>query len=185
MKPYGKIIPNLKINNKPAPYPVVNERGVRATAGIMFLIGISTFFYVFLTKNFTPMYLIVPIFWLDFFLKIIQPHYSIFGLIGDLLVKNQTPEYVGAIQKRFAWSLGLIMASTMVVVGIFMGIRGWIPFSICGICLIFMWMETALGICVGCKIYKHLLQKGIIPKPKIQPVCPGGICKLKKISRNR
>ena len=40
---YGKIIPDLTIEGKPAPYPVVNEREIRAAAGIMFLIGVITF----------------------------------------------------------------------------------------------------------------------------------------------
>jgi hypothetical protein len=30
--PIGTIIPGLKINGKPAPYPVLNERAIRATA---------------------------------------------------------------------------------------------------------------------------------------------------------
>jgi hypothetical protein len=33
----GEVIPGLKINGKPAPYPVMNERAVRATAGLMLI----------------------------------------------------------------------------------------------------------------------------------------------------
>ena len=178
---YGKTIPGLKINGEAAPYAVVNEREIRAAAGIMFLLGSMAFAYVFFTKDFSPIYILVPVFWLDFFLKtLFQPHYSIFGWPASILVKNQEPEYVGAIQKRFAWSIGLALASIMLIFAVGMGVRGWLPFSICSICLFFMWMESSLGICVGCKIYSFLLQKNILKRPAIQPVCPGGTCSLKQ-----
>lgn len=178
---YGEVIPDLKINGEPAPYPVVNERGIRATAGIMFLVGLSTFWYVFLTRDFTPLPYVVGIFWIEFFLKtVFAPKYSIFGLVGDWIVRKQKPEYVGAIQKRFAWFLGLIMATAMFVVAVGFGIRGWAPFLICATCLFFMWFETSCGICVGCKIYTWLIKKGLIKKPEIQPACPGGVCSIKK-----
>jgi hypothetical protein len=179
--PYGKTIPNLKINGQPAPYPVVNEREIRAAAGLMFLIGSITFAYVFFTRDFAPIYILVPIFWLDFLLKsVLQPHYSIFGWLGSLLVKKQDPEYVGAIQKRFAWSIGLALASIMMVFVLGMEVRGLLPFSICSVCLFFMWMESSLGICVGCKIYSALINKGLLKSPDIKPACPGGSCSIIK-----
>lgn len=158
-------------------YPVVNERAVRATAGIMFLIGVITFAYTLQTRDYSLMYIVVPSFWLDFFLKtIFGPKYSIFGVLGRFMVANQKPEYVGAIQKRFAWGIGLFMASTMLIFAVGMGVRGMLPFSICLTCLFFMWMETAFGICVGCKIYGLLLKFKWIKEPEVRPSCPGGAC---------
>jgi len=177
---YGKIIPNLKIEGKPAPYGVVNERAIRATAGIMFVVGISTFFLTRILHSATPLYITVPLFWLDFLLKtLVDPKWSIFGFFGKCLVRKQKPEWVGAIQKRFAWGIGLMFSSSMMLVAIVMGVRGWIPLSICMTCLIFMWLESAAGICVGCNMYKFLLKKKIIPTPEIQPVCPGGACSFR------
>jgi len=178
---YGKIIPNLKIDNQEAPYPVVNEREIRAAAGIMFLIGVIAFAIIFFTKDYTLLYIIVPLFWLDFLLKtVFQPHYSIFGYIASKIVKKQKPEYVGAIQKRFAWSIGLVLATIMMIFAVGVGVRGALPFTICSICLFFMWMESALGICVGCQIYTLLLNKKIFKEPKHRPVCPGGVCEIPK-----
>lgn len=178
---YGTIIPNLRICNEPAPYPVVNEREVRGAAGIMFAIALTAFVYVLLTRDFTPLSVIVPVFWLDFFLKaVFQPRYSIFGFIAKLFVCNQTPEYVGAIQKRFAWSIGLFLASVMMIWPVFLGVRGWLPFTICAVCIFFMWLETAFGICVGCKMYNKLIDKGILKEPEVRAACPGGVCKVKK-----
>lgn len=176
---YGKTIPNLTIHGKPAPYPVLNEREIRAAAGIMFLIGIITFGIVFFTRDFTLLYIVVPLFWLDFFLKaVFQPHYSIFGKIAEFIVRKQEKEYVGAIQKRFAWSIGLALASIMLVFAVGLGVRGALPFTICTICLFFMWMESALGICVGCNMYTFLINKGLIKKPDIKPACPGNVCSI-------
>ncbi len=161
-------------------FGVVNEREVRAAAGIMFLLGILTFLTVLFTRDFTLLYVLVPLFWLDFLLKTVwQPKYSLFGFLGGRLVSGQRPEYVGAIQKRFAWGIGLILASIMLVFAIGFGVRGVLPLTICTVCLFFMWMEAALGICVGCKIYKFLLEKKILPEPKVLPTCPGGACSLK------
>ena len=174
---YAQIIPGLVIDGKPAPYQVVNERAIRATAGIMFAIGFATFLTVRLTGNYVPMYIVVPAFWLDFFLKaVFTPRWSIFGFFGKWIVRKQKPEWVGAVQKRFAWSLGLGMASLMMILALGMQVRGMVPLSICGICLTLMWLESSCGICVGCKIYGWLLKKGWIATPEHRPACPGGVC---------
>lgn len=176
---YGKIIPGLMIDGKPAPYPVINERAVRATAGIMFLIGISAFFTVFYTKNYQVISIIVPLFWLEFFLKVVfSPRLSLFGILGRWMVRKQKPEYVGVIQKRFAWTLGLILATAMAVVSLGFEIRGVVPMAICLTCLTFMYLETAFGICVGCKIYQALKARGFLKSHDVQPACPGGACAL-------
>lgn len=176
---YGSIIPGLQIDGQPAPYPVVNEREVRAAAGLMFAIGLSALWYVRLTGDTSIIAVLVPLFWIDFFAKtIVSPTASIFWLLTRWMVARQRPEYVGAVQKRFAWGLGLAMATLMLIVAVFLQVRGWLPFLICATCLLFMWMESALGLCVGCKIYGLLLRRGILPQPPVQPACPGGVCAL-------
>lgn len=52
--------------------------------------------------------------------------------------------------------------------------------TLCGICLVFMWLESAAGICVGCTIYSWLVKRGVISKPDYAPACPGGVCAVKK-----
>lgn len=178
---YGTIIPDLIIDGQPAPYPVLNERSIRATAGIMLLVGTITLFWTLLTGDRTLMTFVVPLFWLEFFLKsVLGPQWSFFALPGHYLVRKQRPEWVGAIQKRFAWSLGLAMATAMLIVTQGLGLRGAVPLSICLTCLGFMWLESTCGICVGCIIYKHLVRLRILPEPAVQPACPGGACSLKK-----
>ncbi len=176
---FGKIIPDLLIHGRPAPYPVLNERAIRATAGIMFLAGISVFFTVLLTGDRTLVRIVVPLFFADFLLKTLQgARFSPFSILGSWLVRNQRPEYVGAIQKRFAWGIGLFMSSLMMLFVFVFKTGMTIPMIICTTCLLFMWMETSLGICVGCKIYKYLTTKGWLQEPEYYPACPGGVCTL-------
>jgi hypothetical protein len=178
MKTYGEIIPNLQIHGKPAPYGVVNEREIRAVAGLMFAIGISTMWLVVVGGFYNLLFIVVPLFFIEFLLKVlIGPNASLFRPILLPLLKKQRPEYVGAIQKRFAWSLGLIMAGSMLIL-ISLGTKGLVPLSICGTCLFFIWLESSVGLCVGCKIYGFLLNKKIIKEPEHKPACAGGVCSI-------
>lgn len=178
---YGTFISDLKIDGSPAPYGVVNEREVRVVAGAMFVVGLATFFFVVFQRQLWLMNFIIPLFWLEFFLKaVFGPHLSIFALFTRPLISNQTPDWVGAIQKRFAWSLGLVMATAMILVFFVFGIRGIAPMAICSICLVLMWLESSAGVCVGCYLYKYLVDKKIITQEKYKPVCAGGICSIQK-----
>lgn len=177
-KEYGTVIPNLVIQGRPAPYGVVNEREVRAVAGIMFAIGLSALWLVLLGDYRMFLYVLVPLFFLEFLLKVaISPNASLFRWLTLPLLKKQQPEYVGAIQKRFAWALGLGMATIMLVL-VLSGVRGVWPFLICGTCLLFMFLESSFGICVGCRIYSWLLARGILKEPEHKPACAAGVCEI-------
>jgi hypothetical protein len=178
---FGKIIPNLKIYGEEAPYPVLNERDARAAAGIMLVMGILAFVNALLLQNFMYLYVFVLLFALEFGIRIfINPSLAPFYALGTLFVSNQIPEYTGAAQKRFAWSLGFGLAFVMSLVVFVFNIKGIIPFSICSVCLILLWLETSLGLCVGCKMYNWFINVGLIKKPKHMPACPGGVCSIKK-----
>jgi hypothetical protein len=179
-KEIWEIIPGLKIEGKPAPYGVLNERSVRATAGIMFAIWFFTMLTTFYTKDYILLTFVVIGFFIDFFIKVFfWPKYSPLSFFGKLLVKNQKPEYVWAIQKRFAWTLWLIMSGSVILLAIIFEIRGILPLALCSICLIFMWLESSVWVCVGCNIYSFLLKKWIMKQPEIKPACPGWVCSLK------
>jgi len=105
--------------------------------------------YTFLTKDFFLVQLVLPLFFLNFIILVLWgPKYSPISMLGRFFVRKQKPEYVGAIQKRFAWSLGLIMSGAVMILIFGFGVTGIVPLSLCGICLILMWMESSLGICV-------------------------------------
>lgn len=175
----GAIIPNLMIHGKPAPYPVLNERAVRAGAGILFALGFFSFFHAFYLRDFTYIQLLVVLIFVDFFIKVfINPKFAPVSIIASKIVSAQKPEYVGAIQKRFAWSIGLMLSTVMILLVYVFEITGLPNLIICGICLTFMFMESAFGICVGCKLYGLLLKFKIIAEPEYRPACPGNVCAI-------
>jgi hypothetical protein len=74
-------------------------------------------------------------------------------------------------------ALGWIMAGAMTAITN-SGIRGPLPRTICLICLTLMWLESSLGLCVGCKVYAALLRRGWRTKnPEI--VCAHGACDVR------
>ena len=150
--------------------PVLNEREIRAAAGILFLMMIISILKVIFQGDFILLKYAVTIFLVDISIRVfINPKFSPSLIIGRLIVKNQVPEYVGAPQKKFAWIIGVVLATTifihLVIVNAFSPITG----LICFICLIFLFFETAFGICLGCKFYPMFF------KDKVQH-CPGEVC---------
>lgn len=176
---FGTVVPGLLIHGKPAPYPVLNERAIRAGAGIMFALGLFAFFHAFYLNDYLYLQIFVTIFFVDFFLKVlIGTRFSPISQIANFLVRKQSPEYVGAVQKRFAWSIGLVLSGTMLLLVFGFGIIGWPNLAICGLCLTFMFLESAVGVCVGCLIYGKLLHVGIIKPPAVRPACAGNVCAI-------
>lgn len=153
--------------------PVLNEREIRAAAGLLFVMMFISIMDALLQGNFLLIKYAVTIFLADILIRVfINPGFSPSLIIGRLIVRNQVPEYVGARQKKFAWIIGSVLASTifihLVVINAFSPITG----IICLTCLVFLFFETAFGICLGCKFYS------IFYKEKAQH-CPGELCSVK------
>lgn len=178
---YGKVVPKLIIHGKEAPYPVVNEREVRAGAGIMLMIAIFAVSNAWFDQNYFYLKGTVLLFFIDFFAKVVLGfEFSPINRIARLIVSNQKPDYVGAIQKRFAWSIGLFMSTLMFFLIYIFEVRGPINASVCMLCITFFWLETSFGICVGCKIYYALIHLRLIKEPIYRPACPGGTCSINR-----
>lgn len=176
---YGKTIPGLTIHGRPAPYPVLNERAIRAGAGILFVLAFFAFMQALYLGEYIYLKAFVILFFFDFLMKVVVGvRFSPVSQLANWIVNKQEPEYVGAVQKRFAWGIGLLLSTVMVVLLHFFDVRGPVNFAICSVCLTFMFMETAFGICVGCKMYNWLLKVGIIPQPEHKPACPGNVCAI-------
>lgn len=153
-----------------------NERDVRAAAGLTMVIGAVAFSYAYFAKQYVPLQVAASLFFVEFLIRVtVGIRYSPIGLIGRAMTHGQPPEWVSVKPKRFAWTLGLAMALAMTVITN-VGIRGYLPRTMCLICLTLMWMESALGLCLGCKIYGLLLRRGWIgADPEIE-VCADGAC---------
>lgn len=153
--------------------PVLNEREIRAAAGILFIMMFIAINAAASRGDFTLLKYAVVIFLTDILIRVfISPKFSPSLIIGRLIVRNQTPEYVGAQQKKFAWIIGVLLAGTMLVHLVILNLSGPITGLICFICLIFLFFESAFGICIGCKVYSLIYRK------KAQH-CPGEVCEVK------
>jgi len=166
MKQFGETVEGYSI-------PVLNEREIRAAAGLLFLAMTISVAILFCSQNFSPLRYNIIIFFIDFFIRVfISPRYAPTLILGRLIVSRQNPEYVGAAQKKVAWVIGFVLALIMFVLMVLMYSYSVITGIICLICLVFLYFESSFGICLGCLFYK------LIYKAKAQ-YCPGEICDIK------
>jgi hypothetical protein len=150
--------------------PVLNEREIRAAAGILFLATFFSLMLIIFKNNFLPIKYVITFFFTDFIIRVfINPKFSPTLILGRLIVRNQNPEYVGAKQKKFSLIIGIILSGTMFIFFILVNAFSPITGIVCLICLIFLFFESAFGICLGCKVYK------LFYKEKAQ-YCPGEVC---------
>lgn len=150
--------------------PVLNEREIRASAGILFLATFISLMLIIFKNNFLPIKYVITLFFTDFIIRVfVNPKFSPALIMGRLIVRNQVPEYVGAQQKKFAWIIGVALSGTMFIFMVVLNSYSPITGIVCLICLIFLFFESAFGICLGCKFYS------IFSKEKAQ-YCPGEVC---------
>ncbi|MDB5123297.1 MAG: hypothetical protein JWP94_1426 [Mucilaginibacter sp.] len=153
--------------------PVLNEREIRAAAGILFLVIFFSLMLIMFKNDFLLAKYAITLFLTDFVIRVfVSPKFSPSLIIGRLIVRNQVPEYVGARQKKFAWIIGVILSGTMFIFMVAVNSYSPITGIICLFCLVFLFFESAFGICLACKFYAFLF------KEKAQ-YCPGEVCDIK------
>ena len=153
-------------------FKVINEREARASAGIMFLLGMLSFFsvYVFRTLLWSELFSITFI--VEFAIRIfINPKYAPYMILGSLIVSHQEAEWVEAKPKKFAWILGLMLGAFMSYYILF-NVVSEVRIIICFLCMVLLFLESAFGICLGCILYTKINIK--------LNRCPGGTCQVQK-----
>jgi len=163
---YGQRVPGYDV-------PVINEREARAAAGILFMLGMIVIFVGIGYNHIIVARVYLAYLFLDFTIRLFTPKYSPSLLLGKLVTINQKPEYVGGLQKRFAWTIGWFIAIPMMQWFVLHWDITFYKVLICILCLTLMFLESAFSICVGCMIYQWLFQK------KAEH-CPGGVCEVKQ-----
>lgn len=154
--------------------PVLNEREARAGAGLLFMFAMISFLNSYLLHDFTFTKIFVTIFMVDFFTRIfINPKYAPSLILGRIFIQNQTPEYVGAPQKRFAWGIGFLLSVVMFFMIVIFEIMTPVKIAICLLCLALLFSETAFSICLGCIVYHWVYKKN-------PHYCPGDVCEIKQ-----
>ncbi len=163
-------------------FKVLDERRMRGSAGIMFLLGVIAFINGFILSNYIVIPYITGFLMLNFMIGVfINPKFSPTVLVSYLFTFKQSSLPIGAIQKKFAWSLGLILVSVVFVLSIFLqtDVSFFQPVCmLCIICLILLFFETAFGVCIGCKFYYLFIWLKIFKKPEIKPNCMGDSCEV-------
>lgn len=164
---FGERVPGYTI-------PVLNEREIRAAAGLLFVLMFVAILTAVLKHNFLLLKYAVTFFLTDILIRVlVNPRYAPFLILGRLIVRKQTPEYVGAPAKRFAWIIGLVLSGVMFALAVVANTYSPITGIICLICLVFLFCETSFGICLGCLVYP-LFYRG-----KAQ-YCPGEVCEVRE-----
>lgn len=154
--------------------PILNEREIRASAGILFVFMFISLMLILFKGNFLLIKYVIIIFLTDLVIRVfINPKFSPTLIIGRLIVSRQVPEYVGAPQKKFAWKIGIVLAGMMFILLVVLNSYSIITGVTCLVCLVFLFFESAFGICLGCLVY------GLFYKKKAQ-YCAGEICDATK-----
>ena len=172
----GQRFENLTVWDRPASFPVVNERAVRATAGIVMLLAAIAIAFAFFDKNYTPVRIISIVVAADYAVRQVAglTPLSPIGMLGTLLVHHQQPEWVGGTQKRFAWALAFAMA-LLIAILTNAGVTGLLVLIIGLMLISLLWLESVVGFCVGCFIYSLLIKADIV-HPADAPACGGNSC---------
>jgi len=161
-------------------FKVLDERVVRANSGIMFFLGLIAFINGFILQQYEVIPWIAGILMLSFGIAIfINPKFSPTILLARLFTYRQSPLPIGAVQKRFAWSLGFALTVVVFILSLYLlkDVSYFDPVCmLCLVCLLLLYLETAFGICVGCKFYYLAIRVKVLPKPVERPNCMGDAC---------
>ncbi len=163
---YGEKVPGYDVT-------VINEREARAAAGILFMLGMIVIFVGIGYNHIIVARVYLAFMFVDFTARMISPRYAPSLLLGKVVVQNQKPEYVGGLQKRFAWTLGWLISLPMMDWFVLHWDITFYKVLVCILCLTLMFLEAAFSVCVGCMIYKAIIREDA-------QHCPGGVCEIRK-----
>jgi hypothetical protein len=159
--------------------PAFNETEVRAAAGLTMVTGAVAFCFAYFDKNYAPLQVVTTFFFVEFLVRLTAGlRFSPVGLVSRVLTAGRPPEWVSAKPKRFAWTIGLALSFSMMVITN-SGIRGMLPRTICLICLTMMWLESVLGLCLGCELHRWLVRRGWARDGSDIELCAGGRCEIR------
>ena len=156
---------------------VVDENQVRAAAGVTMVLGAVAFSFAYFNHQYILLQIVSTLFFVEFLARLtVGLRFSPVGVIARAMTLGRVPDLVSAKPKRFAWTLGLSLSLAMTIITN-SGVRGLLPRTICLICLTLMWMESVLGICLGCRIHARLVRLGWTSQDPAFEVCAQGACR--------
>ncbi|PJB33956.1 MAG: hypothetical protein CO108_29600 [Deltaproteobacteria bacterium CG_4_9_14_3_um_filter_63_12] len=173
---FGESVPGL-------PYKTVDERVMRGSAGIMLVLAAIAMVNGFVLQNYIAVTTVSAFLMGNFLIGVgVNLRFAPTIIAAKWMVQGQTPIPIGAVQKRFAWFLGLALSTAIFSLSLLLlGDASWFQ-KVCGLCLgciALLYLETVFGICVGCKLYPLAIWLKLIPEPKVRPNCMGDSCDVK------
>ena len=174
----GERISGLKVDGVELQAAVIDENQARAAAGLTMVLGAVAFSFAYFDAQYILLQAVSTLFFVEFLSRLtLGLRRSPVGVLAHAMSAGRPADWVSAKPKRFAWTLGLGMAFSMMIITN-VGIRGLLPRSICAVCLTLMWSESVLGLCLGCKLHALLVRRGWATKDAAYEVCAGGECAL-------
>ena len=89
--------------------------------------------------------------------------------LGQLVTRVVTPRlglearYAPGPAKRFAQAVGAVFSVTAAVLALGFG-YDTAAYLLVGVLAVFAFLEAAVGLCVGCKVFALLMRTGIVPE---------------------
>ena len=146
----------------------MDEHAVRIRAGILNIISWMALLNIVVFRELTVVYALYPVVAWEFIAS------SVFGLtplapIGTVatllaILFQPVPLWKPANPKRFAWSIGLVLASVCFLTVVWFRRAGlsedsylYMLGTTVIMCNIFTWLESVCGFCLGCFVYNTVL----------------------------
>lgn len=140
--------------------PVVNERAVRASAGILFIGGFAAWMLAVVGDDIQPLRTFGAVALIEMYVRLfVGTRFTPSLIVGTLITRRQRPEWVDARPKRLAWYLGFGMAFASCLSLGLLGLPEQLAVALCGVCLALLAAEAAFGICVGCVLAQRFSRR--------------------------
>jgi hypothetical protein len=165
-------------------FRVVDERVMRLNALFILMLAVTAFINGFELNNYAALPFIIGVIWVNFIVGIfINLNYSPTVKLANLILGSDITKPIGAIQKKFAWSLGLALSSVILGLTFFLPSHPELFNTVCVLCLIciaIIFLEVAFKICLGCELYFLAIKLKLIkePEPEDRPNCMGDSCEV-------
>lgn len=140
--------------------PVLSEREIRAAAGIRFLATLPSLLLILFRGSVLPIRFVIPFLLEGFPVRVgLRPRFSPTRILGRRIVGSQSPEYAAAEPKRLARAIGVVPSATLFVLMVRINTCSPVTGNVRLVCLVFLFFESAFGICPGCGFYRLVSRK--------------------------
>ncbi len=160
-------------------YKTVDEHVIRLSAMILLLLSLLAFTNGFMMRNFEVLPYITAFMMINFFIGVVINSKFAPTIIIAKFFNKKEPLLIGAVQKHFAWSLGLLLSSVAFVLTLFLldDVHFFDPLCmLCIFCSTLLYFEAVFNVCIGCKLYHVALKMKLLKEPKDKPKCMGDSC---------